>query len=71
MSVPDILEIVASYYDVPIKDINIAKRGRGVKSTPRRMTIKLCQELGGARLSEMAEVFHAGHYSTVSQTIGL
>jgi putative transposase len=32
--------------------------------------MKLCQQCGEARLLDMAEVFHVGHYSTVSQTIG-
>ena len=39
-----------------------------MKSTPRIM--KLCQETGGATLSEMAKVFHVGHYSAVSQAFG-
>ena len=29
-----------------------------------------CQEVGGAKLTEIAKVFNVGHYSTVSQTIG-
>ena len=32
--------------------------------------MKLCQEVGSAKLTEIAEVFEVGHYSTVSQTIG-
>ncbi len=32
--------------------------------------MKLCQEVGGAKLTEIAKVFNVGHYSTVSQTIG-
>ena len=32
--------------------------------------MKLCQEFGSARLTELADVFQVGHYSTVSQTIG-
>ncbi|OUS16315.1 hypothetical protein A9Q88_07350 [Gammaproteobacteria bacterium 50_400_T64] len=65
----DVLEAVSRYYNIPLKEIKIARRGRGLKSTPRRVAMKLCQELSGATLNEMAEIFHVGHYSTVSQTI--
>ena len=32
--------------------------------------MKLCQEYGEAKLHDIAKVFHVGHYSTVSKTIG-
>ena len=35
--VPSILKTVARYYNVPIIDIKVAKKGRGVKNTPRRL----------------------------------
>ncbi|MBL4622413.1 MAG: transposase [Immundisolibacteraceae bacterium] len=66
----DILKAVASYYGVPLADLKKARRGRGVKSTPRRVAMKLCQQLAGSTLQEMAGIFNVGHYSTVSQTIG-
>ena len=31
--------------------------------------MKLCQEVGGAKLTDIALLFGVGHYSTVSQTI--
>ena len=31
--------------------------------------MKLCQEVDGATLSDIAKEFRVGHYSTVSQTI--
>ena len=53
-----------------MKDICVAKRGSGEKNIPRWIEMKLCQEVGGAKLIEIAKVFNVGHYSTVSQTIG-
>ncbi|MCP4490568.1 MAG: hypothetical protein GY820_25120 [Gammaproteobacteria bacterium] len=32
--------------------------------------MKLCQQCGEAKLTDIASEFHVGHYSTVSQTIG-
>ncbi|VAW55236.1 hypothetical protein MNBD_GAMMA06-1024 [hydrothermal vent metagenome] len=32
--------------------------------------MKLCQQIGGAKLTDIAKAFNVGHYSTVSQTIG-
>jgi len=69
----DLLNIVAAVagsYDLTMKDICVAKRGRGVKNIPRWMAMKLCQEVGGAKLIEIAKMFNVGHYSTISQTIG-
>jgi len=69
----DLLEIVgavADRYHISVKDICVAKRGSGEKNIPRWIAMKLCQEVGGAKLIEIAKVFNVGHYSTVSQTIG-
>lgn len=65
-----IIKKVAFYFDVSLDDIQRAKRGRGIKNIPRWVAMKLCQEVGGAKLTEMADMFNVGHYSTVSQTIG-
>ena len=64
-----LVNAVASYYDVSVSELCKAKRGRGTKNIPRWVAMKLCQEVGGAKLTEIAEVFQVGHYSTVSQTI--
>lgn len=61
---------VSEYYELPVEAIQVAKRGQGAKSVPRWMAMKLCQEIGGAKLSELAVEFNVGHYSTISQTIG-
>jgi len=65
-----IMKAVAAYYKISVNDIRVAKRGQGIKSFPRWMAMKLCQEVGGAKLTEIANEFNVGHYSTVSQTIG-
>jgi hypothetical protein len=64
-----IVSSVAANYNLSVKDICVAKRGNGEKNIPRWIAMKLCQEVGGAKLTEIAEVFNVGHYSTVSQTI--
>ena len=70
VTISAILMAVSKHYEVSLNDLKVARRGRGLKSTPRRVAMKLCQQLAGATLKEIAEVFHVGHYSTVSQTIG-
>jgi putative transposase len=65
-----IISKVAAYYQIPEKQITHAKRGKGEKNLPRWIAMKLCQELGSAKLTEIATRFQLAHYSTVSQTIG-
>ncbi|HEC11966.1 MAG TPA: hypothetical protein ENI80_01745 [Acidiferrobacteraceae bacterium] len=65
-----IIQAVAAYYDLSINNLLVAKRGQGKKNVPRWVAMKLCQGVGGAKLLEIATVFHVRHYSTVSQTIG-
>ena len=65
----NIIHRVAEYYQVSEADIQHARRGRGGRNIPRAMAMKLCQDLGGARLVEIRDLFNISHYSTVSQTI--
>ena len=64
-----IIRQVAEQYDKKAEDIVTARRGQGQKNIPRWIAMKLCQDMGSAKLTEMAEVFNVGHYSTVSQSI--
>ena len=65
-----IIKAVANYYQLTGAAVKRAKRGQGNRNIPRWIAMKLCQEVGSARLTEIAELFGVGHYSTVSQTIG-
>jgi REP element-mobilizing transposase RayT len=65
-----IIKGVATFYQVSEKSITHAKRGKGEKNIPRWVVMKLCQEIGGAKLIEIAKQLNISHYSTVSQTIG-
>ena len=65
-----IIKAVAAYYKIPVHDIRMTKRGKGKRNVPRWLAMKLCQEVGGAKLTEISTLFNVGHYSTVSQTIG-
>jgi REP element-mobilizing transposase RayT len=65
-----IIEAVAIYYQVTGQAIKRARRGQGNRNIPRWIAMKLCQEVGSAKLTEIAEEFGVGHYTTVSQTIG-
>jgi len=69
VALPKILDVVAMSYDVSVKSICRAKRGSRVKNLPRWIAMKLCHQVGGAKLTEIARAFNVGHYSTVSQTI--
>ncbi len=65
-----IRQAVSAYYGITERELVTTKRGKGRKNIPRWIAMKLCQDLGSARLREIAEDFNVGHYSTVSQTIG-
>ena len=65
-----IIKAVANYYQLTGPAVKRAKRGQGNSNIPRWIAMKLCQEVGSARLTEIAELFEVGHYSTVSKTIG-
>jgi len=70
VAIMKIVHAVAIHYKVPLKGILKAKRGKGRKNLPRWVAMKLCQEVGSAKLTDIAKVFQVNHYSTVSQTIG-
>lgn len=65
-----IIRAVANYYQLTGSALKRAKRGQGNRNIPRWIAMKLCQEVGSARLTEIAALFAVSHYSTVSQTIG-
>ncbi|MFV2032476.1 MAG: transposase, partial [Gammaproteobacteria bacterium] len=67
---PRIIKAVASYYQEIEPAIKQAKRGRGNRNIPRWIAMKLCQDVGSAKLTEIAKEFEVGHYATVSKTIG-
>lgn len=70
IAMAEIIRSVAVYFSVSDKSICLAKKGQGTKNIARWVAMKLCQEIGGSRLTEIAEQFNVNHYSTVSQTIG-
>lgn len=70
LPLPRILDNVAAFYEITVDELLVAKRGKGPKNLARWMAMKLCQDFGGAKLTDIAAVFNVGHYSTVSQTIG-
>ena len=65
-----IIKAVGEYYGLTDEAIRTTKRGMGAKNIPRWIAMKLCQQVGGAKLTEIADVFNVSHYSTISQTIG-
>jgi REP element-mobilizing transposase RayT len=69
VSMDRVVLVVAEHYHLSVHDILNAKRGRGMKQTPRWIAMKLCQENAGAELQEIARLFNVSHYSTVSQTV--
>jgi hypothetical protein len=69
VSMDRVVLAVAEHYHLSVDDIHNAKRGRGMKQTPRWIAMKLCQENAGVKLQEIARLFNVSHYSTVSQTV--
>ncbi len=61
---------VSNHFGISVEALTWAKRGKGQKCVERWMAMKLCQQIGGAKLADIALAFNVGHYSTVSQTIG-
>lgn len=70
VSIESIVDAVATHYKVKPENIVVAKRGKIPPQVPRWVAMKICQEVGSAKLEVIARAFHVGHYSTVSQTIG-
>ena len=64
-----ILSVVAQHMSCDKKSLLISKRGRGVDNTGRGLAMKLCQEQGGMKLWEMAELFNVGSESAVSRSV--
>ena len=65
-----IIQAVANHYQISEQSLVKTKRGQGARNIPRWIAMKLCQECGEAKLTDIAKAFHVGHYSTVSKTIG-
>jgi chromosomal replication initiation ATPase DnaA len=64
-----IIKSVAEYYGVTESDVVKGRRGRGEPLLHRWVAMKLCQDLAGVTLREIASRFSVGNYCTVSQTI--
>ena len=64
-----IIKVVAERFDSAQKELLKVKRGKGVDNTARALTIKLCQEQGSMKLSEIAKLFGLGSDSGVTKTI--
>lgn len=69
VSAQTILSRVAKRTQCGRNDLLNAKRGKGVDNTARAIAMKLCQERGGMKLTEMAKLFNVTSDSTVSRTI--
>lgn len=69
VSLVTIIKTVATYYQVNGAEIKKTRRGKGKRNIPRWVAMKLCQEVGSAKLTEIAALFNVGHYATVSKTI--
>jgi len=70
IAIPVIIKRVARYYRIEESTLIDTRRGQGMRNIPRWVAMKLCQQCGEAKLTDIAREFHVSHYSTVSQTIG-
>lgn len=55
--------------DCSKRELLKARRGRGVDNTGRAIAMKLCQENGNMKLTEMVKLFNVGSDGTVSRSI--
>ncbi|MCP4274464.1 MAG: hypothetical protein GY781_21270, partial [Gammaproteobacteria bacterium] len=70
MTTSAIIKYVAQYYQIEEIGLIETSRSQGRRNLPRWVAMKLCQQCGEVKLTDIAREFHVGHYSTVSQTIG-
>ena len=64
-----ILSLVCREYQCEQQELLIAKRGSGVDNTGRVMAMKLCQEYGSMKLSEIEKLFGIGSDSGVTKAV--
>jgi REP element-mobilizing transposase RayT len=68
-SISRIVRTVSDYYSLSHSEIYQPKKGRGSKNKPRKIAMYLAQQIGGYRLTEIAEAFGLNHYGGVSNAI--
>ena len=64
-----IIKVVAERFGCAQNELLKVKRGKGVDNTARALAMKLCQEQGSMKLSEIAGLFGLGSDSGVTKTI--
>jgi hypothetical protein len=69
-TVAQIVGAVAASYHVKSQVLTDGGRPQGELTTARNVAMWLCQVHGRLTLSEIAEAFHLGHYTSVSTAIG-
>jgi chromosomal replication initiation ATPase DnaA len=52
-----IVKAVADYYQIPESGLKRTARGKGKRNLPRWIAMKSCQEIGSAKLTEIANYF--------------
>ena len=66
LTLDEITNSVAKSYGTCTDDIRRVAKGPQKGNEARKLAMHLCQELSGAKLSELAEYFNLGHASSVS-----
>jgi len=66
ISIKQISEYTAKYYQQSVEQIKQLRKGRGSHSTPRKIAIFLCQHWGDHRLKPIKDYFGLGHVGSVS-----
>jgi chromosomal replication initiation ATPase DnaA len=61
--------MVARHLGCTKKELFYARRGRGADNRGRGIAMKLCQEMGSMKLSDMAALFAVGSDSAVSRSV--
>jgi len=66
LSIKQISEYTAKYYQQSVGQIKKLRKGRGSQSTPRKVAVFLCQHLGDHQLKPIKDYFDLGHVGSVS-----
>jgi putative transposase len=66
LSMTKVIKGVASYYDLATVELTKRTKGPQKENKPRKLAMHLCQQLTGAKLTEIASQFNLSNIGSVS-----
>ena len=68
-AVKDILQVVATRFQVPVSSLTRRIPGRPASNVPRKFAMYCCHQLGDMRLKDIARTFGLTHEGSVSPSV--